>query len=71
VCDIMAQGLTHSIGHLVPKSIDANFATRFIAAGTLFSLIDWIRSDSPVEVSVLLDQLIEMLPDWVTEAPHS
>ncbi len=69
VCEIMAEGAFQSIGPNVPEGTDPEFAAKYIAAGVLASLIDWINGEVEYTEAELLDQIVRMLPDWVVTSP--
>lgn len=69
VCEIMAEGALESVGPLVPEGINPVFAAKYIAAGVLASLIDWINGEVQCDEATLLDQIVTMLPDWVIASP--
>jgi AcrR family transcriptional regulator len=50
----------------MPPGLSADAVAIYTASGSLGLLAQWIRSDEPVSPDVLVDQLMALLPAWLT-----
>lgn len=69
VCEILARSVMRDISPLVPAHINAEVAARFIAAGYLVNIIEWLGSDQPDPIETITAELIALLPPWVAAPP--
>jgi AcrR family transcriptional regulator len=66
---LFAAGAQVTMTRVAPDGIDSEVAARFVAAGVLGTLTDWLQTDQPRPAADLLDQLLAMLPPWVVDGP--
>jgi AcrR family transcriptional regulator len=66
---LFAEGAQVTMTRVAPDGIDPEIAARFLAAGVLGTLTDWLKTDEPRATSEVLAQLLAMLPPWVVDGP--
>lgn len=65
VSEILARGVLRDITPIVPPDINAHVAARFIAAGYLMNIVEWVSDEHPAPIETMATDLLAMLPDWV------
>lgn len=63
---IMAEGALKAVGQNAPAGVNPEFAAHYLAGAVLASILHWVLDETSCDEEFLLDNLITMLPDWVT-----
>lgn len=65
-CEIMTRISLPAFRRNAPGGVDPEFAARFLAAGTLVSMVEWVLTEKPVPLDEMKQRLFSMMPAWVS-----
>lgn len=67
--DILAKGAAATLEQAAPTDVNAELASRYLAGGTLGTIIWWVTASPDTPMDDVREQLLELYPVWVTSEP--
>lgn len=65
ICEVIANTLLPAAVLQAPAGIHPGFASKYMAAGTLATLTDWLLEEEPTSIPEMQERLLSMTPRWL------